>query len=101
MFGERIGSDEYEAFIIFLTGVVIEFQKFVGVKSVPKLSPFSLGNFRFEVEEEFKSYIQKITEYMEVDEKISSMAIDGIDGIDYGYRVIDDENKKKLGYIKI
>lgn len=95
LFEERIGNDEYEDFIIYLTGVVIEFQEFIGVKSVPKLSPFSLGTFRLEVEEEFKSYIQKIYEYMKADDKISAMAIDGIDGINYGYRVIDDENKQK------
>ena len=95
LFEERIGNDEYEDFIIYLTGVVIEFQEFIGVKSVPKLSPFSLGTFRLEEEEEFKSYIQKIYEYMKADDKISAMAIDGIDGINYGYRVIDDENKQK------
>ena len=87
--------EEYETFITFLTGIVIEFQEYIGVKSAPKLSPFSLGKFRLEVEEEFKSYILKIYEYMEADDKISAMAIDGVDGIDYGYRVIDDENKNK------
>ena len=100
LFKERIGIDEYENFIIFLTRVVIEFQEFIGVKSVPKLSPFSLGSFRFEVEDEFKAYIQKIREYMAADDKICAMGIEDIDGIDYGYRVIDDENKKHYGKVE-
>ncbi len=95
LFQERIGIDEYQDFITFLTGVVIEYQEFIGVKSTPKLSPFSLGRFRFEVENNFKKYTEKIRDYMKAEDKINSMNLSDAPGIDYGYRVIDDENKKK------
>lgn len=97
LFQERIGMEEYETFITFLTGTVIEFQEYIGVKSAPKLSPFSLGRFRFEVEDNFKEYISKIRDYMIADEKIAALKSSDIEGIDYGYRVIDDENKGRYG----
>lgn len=96
-FRDRIGIEEYQEYISFLTGEVIEFQEFIGVKSVPKLSPFSLGRFRFEVENNFIKYIDKIREYIKSDEKVLAMGISGVEGINYGYRVIDDENKAKFG----
>lgn len=97
LFQERIGIEEYQDYINFLTGIVIEFQEFIGVMSAPKLSPFSLGKFRFEVENNFKQYIQKIRDYIKSDDKILAMGIPSVDGINYGYRVIDDENKTKFG----
>ena len=95
LFQERIGIEEYQDFITFLTGVIIEYQEFIGVKSTPKLSPFSLGRFRFEVENNFKKYTEKIRDYMKAEDKINSINLSDVPGIDYGYRVIDDENKKK------
>jgi hypothetical protein len=56
-----------------------------------------LGKFRFEVENNFKQYIQKIRDYMKADDKISAMGVSGVDGIDYGYRVTDDENRNRYG----
>ena len=97
-FQERIGMDEYEDFITFLTNIVIEFQEFIGVKSVPKLSPFSLCKFRFEVEGNLKDFIQKIRDFIIADDKIAAMNDPDIARIDYGYHVIDDVNKKKEKY---
>ena len=97
MFQERIGIEEYQDFITFLTGTIIEYQEFIGVKSTPKLSPFSLGRFRFEVENNLKKYTEKIKDYMKAEDKITSINLSDAPGIDYGYRVIDDENKKKYG----
>lgn len=92
-FEKNIGIEEYEVYISFLTGIVIEFQEFIGAKSAPKLSPFSMGSFRFEVEKNILTYTKQVREYISADEKISQMHLDGADGISYGYRIIDEENK--------
>ena len=97
LFKEKIGIEEYQDFITFLAGVIIEYQEFIGVKSTPKLSPFSLGRFRFEVENNLKKYTEKIRDYMKSEDKINSMNLSDAYGVDYGYRVIDDENKEKYG----
>lgn len=95
LFFERIGIDNYNGFISFLTGMVIEFQEFIGVKSVPKLSPFSLGDFRFEIEENIKNYIYKIKDFIKADTKIKELGYLDIEGIDYGYRIINEDNNEK------
>lgn len=101
LFNERIDIEAYQDFLSFLTAIVVEYQDFLGVKSVPKLSPFSLGKFRFEVENDFKQYINTIKDYMKADDKISAMDISENKGICYGYRIIDDENKNKKRYNKL
>ena len=92
-FEKNIGIEEYEAYVSFLTGIIIEFQEFIGAKSAPKLSPFSMGSFRFEVEKNILTYTKQVREYISADEKISQMHLDSADGISYGYRIIDEENK--------
>ena len=92
-FAKHIGLEEYEEYITFLTGIIIEFQEFIGAKSAPKLSPFSMGAFRFEVEKNIITFTEKIREYIAADEKISQMKVDGVDGILYGYRIIDEDNR--------
>lgn len=89
-FLEYIGLDEYQMFITFLECMVSEFQEFIGAKSVPILSPFSLGLFRFEVEKEILSYIETVRKYV---------GLDIIGEISYGYQIITDSNKMK--YFKL
>lgn len=97
LFQERIGEEEYQDFYIFLTGLVFGFQEFIGVRTVPDLSPLSLGKFRFEVEESIQTFIQKIRDLMIADQKIIDMGLSDIKPIDYGYIVIDDENRERYG----
>lgn len=99
-FSERIGFEEYQALISFLTNLVGEFQEFIGVKSAPKLTPFSLGQFRFDVERSFVEHIKIVRNYIKADLKTAEMHIDGIHGINYGYKVIYEENKKDYGKVE-
>ncbi len=96
LFEKYIGLEEYEYYMSFLTGTITEFQEFIGAKSTPKLSPFSMGAFRFEVENSILEYAKQVREYISADEKISQMHLAGVDGISYGYRIIDEENKTRF-----
>jgi len=94
-FRERIGTEEYNFFITFLTGVVIETQEFLGVMSVPKMSPYSLGLFRFKEEEALINHIDQLKDYREKDQLIKNMSF-GKTTIPYGYTIIDEERKHEF-----
>ena len=90
---EHFGQAEYEYYFTFLTGQVIKTQEFLGVMSVPKLSPYSLGLFRFREEAELINHIRQTRDYRESDEIVEKLRADDRTSILYGYRIIDEENK--------
>ena len=100
-FEEYLGIEEYERYIRFLVGAVIEFQEFIGVMSVPKLSPYVMGAFRFEVERNFVEHIKKIENLYEADKNILKTNQGKNKGILYGYQIIDDENRERFATAEI
>ncbi|MCR5095907.1 MAG: hypothetical protein K6A70_04130 [Erysipelotrichaceae bacterium] len=99
-FQENSLDENYNDYISFITGIIVEFQEFIGAKSIPKLSPCSMGFFRFKVEEEIIAYVDRIKEYIVDDEKIRRMNVNGVKGLSYGYQIIDDENRNKFSLLE-
>ena len=96
LFENFLGINEYENYISFLTSAIIEYQEFLGVMSVPKLSPYVMGTFRFEVERNFVEYLEKVEKLNKADEQIKKSGVEYANGITYGYQIIDDENKDEF-----
>lgn len=61
-FEQYLDADQYNRFIKRLKEIVIEFQEYLGVASIPKLSSPALFKFRFEVENNLKSHLEQIEE---------------------------------------
>lgn len=95
-FREVFGQDEYEYYLTFITGQIIKMQEFLGVMSVSKLSPISLGFFRFSEEKELIGYIKQTKDLKAADDLVKKIHPEGQTSIPYGYRIIDEENRQEF-----
>ena len=100
LFNERLIIDEYEYFITFLIGMIVDYQDFIGAKSVKTLSPSMLGGFRFDVESSVESRIQEIRTFREKEPWVRSIIGDSPNLPNYGYHIIEDDLKSEYPHLE-
>ena len=86
----------YNFFIDFLQKNIIEFQEYLGIVTIPRLTSHLLFSFRFEVEKQLLEHLQ----FLEKQKKTCGLKHQSSD-LFYPYRIIDDDTRKNVHYDKL
>ena len=95
-FRENIDEQSYETFISFLKTTVQELQEYLGVVSIPRLTPPLLFSFRFEVEQELTRYLSSL----EAGRNTWNNTSDSEKHV-YAYQIINESTKNDVHYANL
>lgn len=68
-FNTFFDNDIYEKYIAFMEDMIVNYQDYLGISTIPKLTSYQLMKFRFEVENNIIDYIKQLKKYIEVEKK--------------------------------
>ena len=80
-------EEYYKLFIEWLSNTIDEYKDYIGIVSIPKLTPHYLFSFRFRVEKELEKHIAHMENFKNHREKKLP------DGVTVGYHFIDPKNE--------
>lgn len=94
-FDKFLDVETYNNLCCFVENEINDYKECISVKSVPVLSNYSYGLFRFKLEDSLNSYLEELKNQNLAQEKIKSLDSEMI--ISYGYCVLNKNDKKYLG----
>ena len=92
-FDEYLNNELYEKFIDYLKHTILELQEYLGVVTIPRLTPSLLFGFRFEVEHALREHLSEL----ESKRSTWKSCITGGE-TDFAYHVLDESTKNNVHY---
>ncbi len=95
-FAEYLDVELYKKFVVYLKSTILELQEYLGVVTIPRLTPSLLFGFRFEVEHTLLEHLSEL----ETKCSIWNSCIEAGHS-NFAYRVLDESTKNNVHYANL